>query len=248
MGDGHIYKNSMDFDVKLRMGLGNNISFGKGKVNLLKLIHQCGSILKAAKEMGMSYRHAWGKIKSMERNVGTPLVLSYRGGRNGGRTTLTPFAKNLVKIFDEKMLDIGQILRYGRKPSLTVDGIIFREDTFLAVKRGNEPFKGMFALPGGFVDYGEKVEEAVIREVREETSLETTVLKLVGAYSHPDRDPRGHTISCAFLLKEVGGEAKAGDDAADIVWLHCEDPGDLAFDHNEILKDAVAIWRPKDEE
>jgi len=229
------------------MGLGDNISIGKGKIDLLKFIAECGSILGAAKDMGMSYRHAWGKIKGMEKDVGTSLVRSTRGGRDGGETTLTQFARDLVKAFDEKMLELGQLLRFGKKPSLTVDGIVFRGDSFLAVRRKNEPFKGMLALPGGFVDYGERVEEAVIREILEETSLETKIIELVGVYSHPDRDPRGHTISCAFLLKEIGGEAKAGDDAADIEWLHCEDPGDLAFDHHEIIRDALASRRSKGE-
>ena len=242
-GGGHISRDDVIYDVQLRMGLNAKISFGGGKIELLKLVGEYASIQKAADRMKMSYRHAWGRIKDMEKDTGTPLVLSKRGGMNGGRTTLTPQAEELVSIYDERMKEIGQLLRYGRKPALTVDGIVFRGDRFLAVERKNDPFKGMFALPGGFVDFGETVEDAVIREMREETSLETRVMKLVGIYSRPDRDPRGHTISCAYLLEEIGGEAKAGDDAANIEWLATRDPGKLAFDHNEILEDALGLHR-----
>ncbi len=234
-------KNVPDFNVQLRMGLKNRESFGKGKINLLTLIDQLGSILKAAKEMGMSYRHAWGKIKRMEKDIGAPLVLSRRGGRDGGKTVLTPLANGLIRAFHEKTKDVEILLRYGRKPALTVDGIIFEGDSFLAVKRKNEPFQGMYALPGGFVDYGETVEEAVVREIFEETSLKTEVYLPVGVYSRPDRDPRGHTVSCVYILSRIGGKAKAGDDAAAVKWLSFREPGELAFDHGEILKDAVKI-------
>jgi len=240
-GGGHISRDDVIYDVQLRMGLNAKISFGGGKIELLKLVGEYGSIQKAADRMKMSYRHAWGRIKDMEKDTGTPLVLSKRGGMNGGRTTLTPQAEELVSIYDERMKEIDQLLRYGRKPALTVDGIVFRGDNFLAVERRNDPFKGMYALPGGFVDFGETVEEAVIREMHEETSLETKVIELVGVYSRLDRDPRGHTISCAYLLEETGGEAKAGDDAANIEWLPNKDPGKLAFDHNEILEDALGL-------
>jgi len=242
-GDGHIFKDDVNFDVQLRMGLNNRISFGKGKIELLKFVDEYGSIQKAANRMKMSYRHAWGRIKDMERDTGVPLVISRRGGMNGGQTILTSRAKELVGIYDERVKEIGLLLRYGKKPSLTVDGIVFRDNKFLAIERKNDPFKGMFALPGGFVDFGETVENAVIREMREETSLETRVVKLVGVYSRPDRDPRGHTVSCAYLLEEMGGEVRAGDDAADIEWLTLQKPGKLAFDHNEILQDAVRLHR-----
>jgi len=235
-----------DFNVQLRMGVNNKESFGKGKITLLTLVKELGSILKAAKEMEMSYRHAWGKIRRMERDIGAPLVISRRGGRDGGATVLTPFAEELLRVFDEKTKDVEILLRYGRKPALTVDGIIFEGDSFLAVKRKNEPFRGMYALPGGFVDYGETVEEAVVREVLEETSLVTKVHLPVGVYSRPDRDPRGHTISCVFILSRISGKAKAGDDAAAVKWLSWKRPGKLAFDHAEILKDAVKIHLERD--
>lgn len=231
-----------DFNVQLRMGLKNKESFGKGKIKLLALVKELGSILKAANEMGMSYRHAWGKIKRMEKDVEAPLVISRRGGRDGGETVLTPIGEELLRVFNEKTKEVERLLRYGRKPALTVDGIIFLGDSFLAVKRKNEPFQGMFALPGGFVDYGETVEQAVVREILEETSIHTKVHLPVGVYSRPDRDPRGHTISCVFIMSSISGKAKAGDDAAAVKWLSWKEPGELAFDHAEILKDAVKIF------
>ena len=189
----------------------------------------------------MSYRHAWGKIKDMERELGAPLVESRRGGRSGGNTRLTPLAMEIVGLFEDRMDRIDMLLKYGRKPFLTVDGLVFRGDKFLAVRRGREPFKGHFALPGGFVEYGETMEEAAVREVLEETSLRTRVVGIVGVYSRPDRDPRGHTISCAFILRELGGTEMAGDDAAEVAWLGTKEPGHLAFDHQEILLDALRI-------
>lgn len=230
-----------DFNVQLIMGLNNRESFGKGKIALLTWVKELGSILKAANEMDMSYRHAWGKIRRMERDVRASLVTSRRGGRGGGETILTPLGEELIRVFNEKTKEVELVLRYGRKPALTVDGIIFEGDSFLAIKRKNEPFRGMFALPGGFVEYGETVEEAVVREVREETSLVTEVYLPVGVYSSPDRDPRGHTISCVYILSQVRGKARAGDDAEAVKWLSFREPGELAFDHTEILKDAVKL-------
>lgn len=229
------------FDARIRMGRAGKISFGKGKIDLLKLVGEKRSILKAAREMGMSYRHAWGKIKDMESEIGASLVKSSRGGRGGGSTSLTPLADEIIEKYDERTNAVELLLRYGRKPVLTVDGIVLRDNRFLAVKRGGEPFKGVFALPGGFVDYGETVEKAVVREVLEETSLDTRVTRIIGVYSGPDRDPRGHSVTCAFLLEELGGTEKAGDDAAAVEWLEAGDPGPLAFDHNEILSDALKL-------
>jgi 8-oxo-dGTP diphosphatase len=126
----------------------------------------------------------------------------------------------------------------NKRPLLAVDAIVITKDYhFVFVKRKNPPFKGMLALPGGFVEYGETVEEAVVREVKEETGLKVKIEELLGVYSDADRDPRGHVVSIVTICKEVGGKLKAGSDASEVKALK-EIPKKLAFDHNKILKDA----------
>jgi len=126
-----------------------------------------------------------------------------------------------------------------KSPSLTVDGIVILEDKLVLIKRARPPFEGMYALPGGFVEYGETVEEAVVREVREETGLGTTIKGLVGVYSDSDRDPRGHTISVVFELEVIDGELKGGDDAASAELFMLDNLPKLAFDHEKIIHDLV---------
>ena len=121
-------------------------------------------------------------------------------------------------------------------PAVTVDGLVLVDRKLVVIRRGNEPFRGMPALPGGFVELGETTLEAVVREVREETGLETKVLRLVGVFSDPGRDPRGHTVTIGYSLEAVGGRLKAGSDAAAIVLVDPDDPPRMAFDHNEIVR------------
>lgn len=124
---------------------------------------------------------------------------------------------------------------------LAVDIVIRTKDgKIVFIKRLNPPFRGYFALPGGFVEYGEKLEEAAVREAMEETGLKIENLKLVGVYSDPNRDPRGHVVSVAFLAEEGGGSLKASDDAGEVKALK-EPPENLAFDHKTILRDAMKL-------
>jgi len=118
-----------------------------------------------------------------------------------------------------------------------VDAIILIKDSVILIKRRNPPFQGIWALPGGFVDYGETVESAVRRETKEETGLDVEIEKLVGVYSDPDRDPRGHTISVCFLCKPVGGNLKASTDSMDVKEFKLSQIPELAFDHEKILRD-----------
>ena len=127
-------------------------------------------------------------------------------------------------------------------PSLTADIFIFDDDfNFILIKRLNDPYKDCWALPGGFVEYGERVETAAIREAKEETSIDVELKDLVNVYSNPDRDPRGHTITIAFTAKGDFTSRKADSDASDINIFSPEELGDinLAFDHEQIIKDCL---------
>jgi ADP-ribose pyrophosphatase YjhB (NUDIX family) len=122
-----------------------------------------------------------------------------------------------------------------RNPLPTVDIIIRCVDGILLIKRKNPPFG--WALPGGFVDYGESLEEAAVREAREETGLAVTLMRQFHTYSDPSRDSRQHTISTVFCA-EGSGRAKAGDDAADLaIFREGNLPDTIAFDHRQILND-----------
>jgi 8-oxo-dGTP diphosphatase len=126
-----------------------------------------------------------------------------------------------------------------KTPLLTTDCVaIDARGRVLLIKRGHTPFKGKYALPGGFVDIGETVEEACRRELKEETGVKAGRLELIGVYSDPKRDPRGHTCSVAFLARVGGAAVTAGDDAASAEWVEDWSKLDLAFDHAKILRDA----------
>ena len=129
-------------------------------------------------------------------------------------------------------------------PSLTADIFIFDDDfNFILIKRKNDPYKDCWALPGGFVEYGESVETAAIREAKEETSIDVELKNLVNVYSKPDRDPRGHTITVAFTAKGNMDERKADSDAKEIAIFSPEnlDEIEIAFDHEEIIKDCLKV-------
>jgi 8-oxo-dGTP diphosphatase len=125
-----------------------------------------------------------------------------------------------------------------RTPALTVDGILFEDGSILLIQRKHEPFQGTWALPGGFVEYNEKTEDAVVREVLEETGLKTKVHSLIGVYSDPQRDPRGHTVTIVYLIDRVSGDLHAGDDAGNVKFFNMKELPALAFDHTKIIMDA----------
>lgn len=127
------------------------------------------------------------------------------------------------------------------RPSVTVDCVVFKGAEVLLIRRANEPFKGQHALPGGFVNEGETVEQAAARELAEETGLTDIPLRLVGVFSEPGRDPRGWVISIAFLADLGDREVtlRAGDDAAQVEWVRIGDTSLLAFDHESILDRAL---------
>jgi 8-oxo-dGTP diphosphatase len=136
---------------------------------------------------------------------------------------------------------------YIKNPLLTVDTVITQNNSVVLIMRKNPPFKGSWALPGGFVEYGETVEMAAIRETKEETGLDIGLDGIVGVYSDPNRDPRGHIISICFLGHRIGGELVADTDAADIQCMCIDEISEteLAFDHHKILEDAFELLNIK---
>ena len=126
-------------------------------------------------------------------------------------------------------------------PLVTVDAVILlnKKQDLVLIRRKNPPFQGDLALPGGFVDVGESVEQACIREAKEETNINVNIIKLIGVFSDPKRDPRGHTLSIAFLCEPLTEKEKpkALDDAAslEIIPLTKLSPLNLAFDHKDII-------------
>jgi 8-oxo-dGTP diphosphatase len=133
-----------------------------------------------------------------------------------------------------------------RTPALAADCIVIdAKQRLLLVRRKHPPFKGHYALPGGFVDIGETVEDACRRELLEETGVRAGKLQLVGVYSDPSRDPRGHTCSAVFLTRIRRATAKAGDDAAATEWVEDWSNAKLAVDHAKILADAKPALRKR---
>ncbi|MBI5675316.1 MAG: NUDIX hydrolase [Nitrospirae bacterium] len=122
-----------------------------------------------------------------------------------------------------------------RNPFLTVDAIIEIDGGIILIKRKNPP--PGWAIPGGFVDYGETLEDAVIREAKEETSLDINLVRQFHTYSDPKRDPRHHTVSTIFIAT-ASGNPVAADDAAEVKIFTRENlPKEIAFDHRKILED-----------
>lgn len=124
-------------------------------------------------------------------------------------------------------------------PLLTADVIIELVDQpgrpVVLIERKNPPYG--WALPGGFVDVGEKLEVAAIREAKEEVSLDVRLIALLGMYSDPARDERGHTVSAVYVA-EASGQPLAADDAKNLaIFTMADIPGELAFDHDEIIRD-----------
>jgi 8-oxo-dGTP diphosphatase len=133
----------------------------------------------------------------------------------------------------------GEKVKAYRNPFPTVDIIIEINGGIVLIERRNEPLG--WALPGGFVDYGETLEDAAAREAKEETSLVISNLRLLGCYSDPARDPRQHAISTVFVA-EGSGVPLAADDAANLAVFALNSlPGNLCFDHDRILGDYMRL-------
>jgi len=219
----------------------------KGKADEKKVRASCKSSLAEADRLKLS------SVAFPALGCGTgsfPLVAAakimsqeaYRHLRDG-RSTLRKvifclYDKGSYEVFEKTALaylrHILDVLQAG--PFVTVDAIIEVGDKIVIIERANPPFG--WALPGGFVDYGESLEEAVTREAKEETALTLTDLTQFHTYSRPNRDPRFHTIGTVFIAKGKG-TPRSGDDAASLKLISQADIErlDFAFDHKEILKD-----------
>lgn len=133
------------------------------------------------------------------------------------------------------------------RPAVTADCVVMTKEAMpqvLLIERGIEPFRGFWAFPGGFMNMDETTEQCAVRELEEETGLRVTELQQIRAYSKVDRDPRGRTITVAYLAVVDRPAAVTGsDDAAKARWFPVDALPPLAFDHEDIMRDAVALFR-----
>ena len=141
------------------------------------------------------------------------------------------------------MVEKKQYVYDWPRPMVTVDAVVFafveKQAKLLLINRRNEPFKGKWALPGGFVEMDEELEQAAKRELAEETGLQGVSLEQMHTFGQCGRDPRGRQITIVFagVAKDNLNSIKADDDAADAKWFDLENlPKNLAFDHNEVIK------------
>ena len=135
------------------------------------------------------------------------------------------------------------------RPALTADCIVITRDAepkVLLIQRGFDPYKGSWAFPGGFMNMDETTEQCAIRELEEETGLKVTTINQIGAYSKVDRDPRGRTITVAYLaIIDAPVEVTGQDDAAKAEWFPIDSLPHLAFDHADIMADAIKLLQKK---
>ena len=133
------------------------------------------------------------------------------------------------------------------RPAVTADCVVMTKEAVpqvLLIERGAAPYKGCWAFPGGFMNMDETTEQCAIRELEEETGMKVTELHQIGAYSKVDRDPRGRTVTVAYLAIVDEPMAVTGqDDAAKAQWFPLDALPLLAFDHEEIMQDAINAYK-----
>lgn len=202
---------------------------------VLEAIRDFGDPAAIAKMTGITTGDLAGTVYSLNLQFGSALATIESDGY-----FLTQDGEEAISQYrlKERMLR-EQLRNLWQKPWISTDGVILLDGKLVLIKRGSEPFKGMYALPGGIVEYGESLEECVVREMREETGLDTEIIGLLGAYSDPGRDPRGHFISIIYFLRPIGGTLAAGDDAAGAELFPLDALPELAADHATIIRNAV---------
>lgn len=192
-------------------------------------------ITGAAIDLGVSRRTVLRRLRTISERTGVPV---YEDGR------LTVIGSELIEQMERRQRLLEEQMEHlWRKPTLTCDGLVIRDGMLLLVRRGRDPFKGQYALPGGIVEYGETTEDCVVREVKEETGVETEVVRLIGIFSDPARDPRGHFITLLYELSEKGGKVVGGDDAESAGFYPLNELPSLAFDHSILVRKAL-VGRP----
>ena len=148
------------------------------------------------------------------------------------------------------MAEKGQYIYEWPRPMVTVDAVVFTisdgRPSLLLIKRKNEPYKDMWAIPGGFIEIDEELEDAVARELEEETGLTGVHLEQMRTFGTIGRDPRGRQITVVYMgiVDENNTKIKAGDDAAQAKWFDVDDlPKNIAFDHDKVTKIAIEKFR-----
>ena len=224
------------------------ISRMKSEINQLK-----GALTKTFPKRVVQMRDARKKIISLQEYIislqslltANGITYEERQIKSSKAESIDPEAMDVFAVRDPKEnyeIEEGFFYKYPR-PSVTADCIVITkeaESKVLLIERGDEPFKGCWAFPGGFMNMDETTEQCAIRELEEETGLKVNVVHQVGAYSKVDRDPRGRTVTVAYLaIVDAPEEVKGQDDAAKAQWFPLSDLPELAFDHDEIMQDAI---------
>ncbi|HTY46811.1 MAG TPA: NUDIX domain-containing protein [Methanomassiliicoccales archaeon] len=221
-------------DCELKLTREGKTVVDEAGARVLRALFNEGSVEKASRSLKLSRTALVRSIRAMEAASGTRLS---EGGR-GRPLRLNRDGERLLLDYESRRMAAREQLEHRfRNPVLAVDAIIVLDGKLVVVTRGNPPFKGKHALPGGFVEYGESLEQAVMREAKEETGLKTEIIGLLGTYSDPERDPRGHTVSVVYVLKTVGGRLRSGDDAAGVELIDLDAVPSLAFDHSAVVND-----------
>jgi 8-oxo-dGTP diphosphatase len=221
----------IDYDLVLK-ARGRRVMDGR-KARILRSIRDAGDLRDVARSLRRDKAGLVTSIEGLKDEQGRPLVAVL-----SEKASLTAEGERLLEIYESRSRFVKEQIegRY-RNPLLTVDAIVPKDGGLVVVRRGRGPFKGSLALPGGIVEYGETVEEAVAREVEEETGLLASPVRLISVRSSPDRDPRGHFVSVVFLMEAVGGSLRPGDDAGGVQVVPLDPLPSLAFDHSAIVKE-----------